>query len=89
MLDLPGMVVAQPVGQLDLVERVLVEPVLVALLPGPRQLQLVENPELHARLLLRPVVERLLDESILHRLMRIGLAQGYDDGVDAAILAQP
>jgi hypothetical protein len=28
--------------------------VLVAFLPGPRQLQLVENPELHARFLLRP-----------------------------------
>ena len=47
MLDLPGMVVAEPVGELDLRERVLVEPELVAGLPGPRQLQLVEDAELH------------------------------------------
>ena len=59
VLDLPGMVVAQPVGELDLVERVLVEPVLVAFLPGPRQLQLVENAELHARFLLNLVLEHL------------------------------
>ena len=48
VLDLPGVVVAELVGQLELVERILVEPVLVALLPGPRQLQLVEDAELHA-----------------------------------------
>ena len=47
VLDLPGVVVAEPVGQLDLVERVLVEPVLAAGLPRARQLQLVENAELH------------------------------------------
>ena len=47
MLDLPGMVVAQAVGELDLVQRVLVEPVLVALFPGARQLQFIENAEFH------------------------------------------
>ena len=47
MLDLPRMVVAQPVGQLDLVERILVEPVLVAGVPGAGQLQFVENTEFH------------------------------------------
>ena len=47
MLDLPGVVVAQAVGELDLVERVLVEPVLVALFPGAGQLQLVEDTEFH------------------------------------------
>ena len=48
VLDLPGVVVAQLVGELELGERILVEPVLVALLPGARQLQLVEDAELHA-----------------------------------------
>ncbi len=51
VLDLPGIVVAEPVGQLDLVERVLVEPQLAARLPRPRQLQLIENAELHRFLL--------------------------------------
>src|SRR4051794_30774871 len=54
VLDLPGMVVAQPVGEFDLLQRVLVEPVLVVLFPGPRQLQLIEDPELHGWLLLMP-----------------------------------
>ena len=53
VLDQPGMVVAQPVGELELGERVLVELVLAALLPGPRQLQLVENAEFHPRRLSR------------------------------------
>ena len=35
MLDLPGMVVAQPVSELDLRQGILVEPVLVPRLPGP------------------------------------------------------
>ena len=47
VLDLPGIVVAQPVGELELAQRVLVEPVLVAFLPGSRQLQLIEDAELH------------------------------------------
>jgi hypothetical protein len=34
VLDLPGVVVAQPVGQLDLVEGLLEEDVLAAGLPG-------------------------------------------------------
>jgi len=51
MLDLPGMVVAQPVGELDLGQRVLIKLVLVAFFPGARQLQLVEDSELHGRFL--------------------------------------
>ena len=47
VLDLPGEVVAEPVGQFDLVERVLVEGQLAVRPPGPRQLQLVEDAELH------------------------------------------
>ena len=48
MLDLPGVVEARPVGYLDLVERVLEQPVLVALaLPGAGVLMLVEDPEAH------------------------------------------
>src|SRR6185312_5466747 len=47
MLDLPGVVDAKLVGQLDLVERVLEELELVALVPRTRQLVLVEDSELH------------------------------------------
>src|SRR6185437_10109964 len=47
MLDFPGMVDAEPVGELDLVERLVVDAVLIALAPGPRQLMLVEDAELH------------------------------------------
>jgi hypothetical protein len=47
VLDLPGVVVAEPVGQFDLVERVLIELQFAARQPRPRQLQLVEDPEFH------------------------------------------
>src|SRR6476660_236650 len=47
MLDHPGVVIAETVGELHLRERVLVEPELVAGHPGPRQLQLIEDAELH------------------------------------------
>ena len=47
VLDLPGIVVAEPVSQFDLVERILIEAQLAARLPGPWQLQLVEDPEFH------------------------------------------
>ena len=47
MLDLPRMVVAQPVRQFDLVQRVLIEPMLVAGRPRTGQLQLVEDAKLH------------------------------------------
>src|SRR5215210_1815838 len=50
VLNLPDVVVAESVGQLDLLERVSHQPVLGALcLPGPRVLVLVEDPEPHAR----------------------------------------
>jgi hypothetical protein len=47
VLDLPGVVVAEPVGQLDLRQRVLEEIVLTALRPWPWELVLVEYPEPH------------------------------------------
>src|SRR5258708_39709097 len=47
MLHHPGMVIAEPVGGLELGQRVLVEPELVALFPGARQLQLVKDTEFH------------------------------------------
>ena len=53
VLDLPHVVDAEPVGELDLVERVLEQPVLVAVAPRPGQLVLVEDAELHGGLLLR------------------------------------
>ena len=51
VLDLPGVVVAEPVGQLDLVERVLIELAFVVRPPRARQLQLVEDAEFHRFLL--------------------------------------
>src|SRR5579862_6614005 len=48
MLDLPGIVVAEPVGQFDLVERVMIELPFVVRPPWARKLQLVENAKFHA-----------------------------------------
>ena len=47
MFHHPGVVVAEPVGGLELGQRVLVEPELVALFPWARQLQLVKDAEFH------------------------------------------
>ena len=47
MLHLPGIVVAEPVGQLDLRQRVLEQPILALPAPRPRKLMLVEDPESH------------------------------------------
>src|SRR6476660_4788570 len=47
VLHLPGVVEAEPIGQRHLVQRLMEQRVLVALVPGPRQLQLVENSEAH------------------------------------------
>jgi hypothetical protein len=47
VLHLPREVDAEAVGQLDLVERILEELVLVPLVPGARDLVLVEDAELH------------------------------------------
>ena len=47
MLHDPGVVVAEPVGGLELRQRVLVELELVTLLPRARQLQLVKDAEFH------------------------------------------
>ena len=47
MLDLPGVVVAEAVGEDHLLERLLEQAMLVTLAPRPRQLKLVEDPEAH------------------------------------------
>ena len=47
MLHLPRVVVAQPVGQNDLIQRVVKQLGFVARIPGFRQLMFVENPETH------------------------------------------
>ena len=47
VLDHPGVVVAATVGGLELRQRILVEPQLVALDPRARQLQLIEDAEFH------------------------------------------
>src|ERR1700751_1791245 len=49
VLHLPGIVDAQAVRQLDLIQRVLEEAELRAWLPGTRQLMLIEDPEFHGR----------------------------------------
>src|SRR6266478_6928947 len=49
VLDFPGIVDAEPVGELDLVERFLQQAVLGPLGPWPRQLMLIENAEFHGR----------------------------------------
>src|SRR5262245_47302525 len=47
VLDNPGIVVSEPVGQLDLGERVLEDVVLALFGPRPRDLVLVEDAESH------------------------------------------
>ena len=49
VLDFPGVVDAEPIGQLDLGQRILEELLLAALDPRARQLMLVEDAELHVR----------------------------------------
>ena len=49
VLDFPCVVDPKLVGEFDLVERLLEQPLLVALVPRPRQLVLVENTEFHGR----------------------------------------
>ncbi len=49
VLDLPHVVEAQRVGELDLFEGVLEQAVLRAVLPGTAHLVLVEDAELHRR----------------------------------------
>ncbi len=51
MLDLPDVVDAEPVGQFDLGQRVLEQPVLALAGPGTRQLMLVQKTEAHGSLL--------------------------------------
>jgi hypothetical protein len=52
MLDFPCVIDAEPIGQLDLVERILKQLQLVAVMPRPRQLMLVEDSEFHGPRLL-------------------------------------
>ncbi len=47
MLDFPGVVDPQAIGQFHLVQRILEQFELVAFSPGPRQLVLIEDAELH------------------------------------------
>ena len=47
MLDEPGAVEAEPIGELDLLQRLGEHALLVAVRPGTRHLVLEEQPELH------------------------------------------
>jgi hypothetical protein len=49
VFDFPGVIDAEFVGELDLVERLLEQPLLGAVVPRSRQLVLVENAEFHGR----------------------------------------
>src|SRR5260370_19507930 len=49
VLDFPSVIDAEFVGEFDLIERLLEQPALLALVPRPRQLMLVEKPEFHGR----------------------------------------
>jgi hypothetical protein len=53
VLDFPGVVDAELVGEFDLIERLLKQPVLVAFVPWPWKLVFVENAEFHGRSLAR------------------------------------
>ena len=48
VLHHPGVVVAEPVGELHLGQGILIELVVAAGLPRPRQLQLIEDAKFHA-----------------------------------------
>src|SRR6202158_3895871 len=61
VLDLPGIVDAELVGEFDLIERLLKQLVLVALVPRPRKLVFVENAEFHGRSLARIPQKPALD----------------------------
>jgi hypothetical protein len=52
VLNFPGKIVAEAIGQFDLVERILIEVQFAIRLPRARQLQLIKYTEFH-RLLLR------------------------------------
>jgi hypothetical protein len=45
VFDLPDLIDAEPVGEFDLIERLLIKLQLGILAPGLRQLVLVEKPE--------------------------------------------
>ena len=47
VLHLPGVIIAELVGQLDLVKRILIQLPFVIRPPRARQLQLVEDAEFH------------------------------------------
>jgi hypothetical protein len=53
VLDLPSIIESQPVGELDLVERLVEQPVLVSRFPRLRQLELVEDAKSHGSALAR------------------------------------
>ncbi len=57
VLDLPRVVEAEPVGELDLLERLVEESMLVPGVPGLRQLELVENAKSHRSVLARVILD--------------------------------
>ena len=50
MFDFPGVIDSEAICKFDLIERILKELKLVAVMPGPRELMLVEDSEFHGPL---------------------------------------
>ena len=96
VLDLPDVVDADPVGELDLLERVVQQPLLGVLGPGPRQLVLVEDAESHLVAPLRSVaaadvgLRRAMSNSGRRRAVGVAAAPIAGDslGDDPAALLQ-
>jgi hypothetical protein len=61
VFDFPGVVDAELVGEFDLIERLLKQPVFVAFVPWPWKLVFVENTEFHGRSLARIPQKPALD----------------------------
>ena len=86
MFDFPGMVDTQPVSEFNLVERILKKFQLVAFIPGPRQLMLVENAEFHRALLLRWLRYHWQERSpLLHRFQDRALGGRIERGADGLV----
>src|SRR6516162_1324352 len=68
VLDFPGIIEAKPVGQFHLFKRLVKKIALVALVPRPRQLQLVENAKAHIHPSLRNAF--LYGKTVVRRRIR-------------------
>src|SRR6516225_3839217 len=95
VLDFPGIIEAKPVGQFHLFKRLVKKIALVALVPRPRQLQLVENAKAHIHPSLRNAF--LYGKTVVCRRIRCRgwrrAWQGHEEaklqGIDPRPVKQP